>query len=205
VAEVELFLVRHGETAWNAERRFQGQSDVPLSERGRAQAAAIAAALSSVPFSHAYASDLQRATETARTILAGRELSLATDARLREFDFGAWEGMTWPEIIARWPEFDRRLPTQARLYQPVEGERFDHVVARVRAFLDELRARITTGRILLVTHAGALHAAMDVLAPRGFDPLGMVFSTASVTRVAMEGRRARIIILNDVSHLDSSP
>lgn len=200
---MELFLVRHGETAWNAARRFQGQSDVPLSERGRAQAAAIASVLSSIPFGHAYASDLQRAMETARTILADRDLSLATDVRLREFDFGAWEGLTWPEIMARWPEFERRLPTQARLYQPVDGERFDHVVARVRAFFDELRARITTGHVLVVTHAGALHAAMEVLAPEGFDPLGTVFSTASITRLAMEGGRARIITLNDVSHLDS--
>lgn len=199
---MELFLVRHGETAWNAERRFQGQSDVALSERGVAQAAALGSALSSIPFSHAYSSDLQRAEQTAQAILAGRNLTLATDARLREFNFGAWDGMTWPQIIARWPEFDRRLPTQARQYEPVDGERFEHVVARVRAFLEDLRRSVTTGHGLVVTHAGALHAAMEVLAPKGFDPLGMVFSTASITRVAMEGRKARIITLNDVSHLD---
>ncbi len=200
---MELFLVRHGETAWNVGRRFQGQSDVPLSERGRAQAAAIATALSSIPFSHAYASDLQRAVQTAQAILASRDLALATDVRLREFNFGAWEGLTWPEIIARWPEFDRRVPTQARQYEPVGGERFEDVVARVRAFLNDLRARVATGHALVVTHAGALHAVMEVLAPKGFDPLGMVFSTASVTRLAMERGRARIITLNDVSHLDS--
>lgn len=200
---MELFLVRHGETVWNAEHRFQGHSDVPLSERGRAQAAALASALARIPFGHAYSSDLQRALETAQTILAERNPALVTDARLREFDFGAWEGLTWPEIIARWPEFDRRLPTQARQYEPVGGERFDHVVARLRAFLDDLRATVITGHVLVVTHAGALHALMEVLAPKGFDPLGMVFSTASITRVAMEGRRARIITLNDVSHFDS--
>ena len=195
--------MRHGETAWNAARRFQGQSDVPLSERGRAQAAAIGSALSSIPFSHVYSSDLERAMETAQAIVAGRDLTIETDVRLREFDFGQWEGLTWPEIIARWPEFDRRLPTQARLYEPVGGETFAHVVARVRAFLDDLRARVTMGHTLIVTHAGAMHAMMEVLAPRGFDKLGMVFSTASITRVAMEGGRARIITLNDVSHLDS--
>jgi broad specificity phosphatase PhoE len=200
---VELFLVRHGETAWNVARRFQGQSDVALSERGRAQAAALGSALSSIPFTHAYSSDLQRAMDTARTILAERELPLVTDARLREFDFGAWEGLTWPEIIARWPEFDRRLPTQARLYEPVGGERFDHVVARVRAFFGELRGCITRGHVLVVAHAGALHAAMEALAPEGFDPLGTVFMTAGITRLAMEDGRSRIITLNDVSHLDS--
>ncbi|HTZ55312.1 MAG TPA: histidine phosphatase family protein [Candidatus Acidoferrum sp.] len=200
---MELFLVRHGETAWNAERRFQGQSDVPLSERGRLQAATIASALRSIPFTHAYASDLQRATETAQAVVAGRSLSVQADTRLREFDFGAWEGLTWAQIIERWPEFDQRLPTQPRRYEPVGGERFEHVIARVRAFLDELVANVTGGYALIVTHAGALHAAMEVLAPEGFDPLGMVFSTAGISRIAMEDGRARIITQNDVSHLDS--
>ncbi len=199
---MELFLVRHGETEWNAQRRFQGQSDVPLSERGRAQAAAIGAALSSIPFRHAYSSDLQRATATARAIVADHNLTIEADARLREFDFGQWEGLTWAEITARWPELNARMPTQARRYEPVGGETFSHVVARVRAFLDDLRGRVTTGHALIVTHAGVLHAAMEVLAPRGYDPLGTVFSTASITRVAMEGGHARLITLNDVSHLD---
>jgi broad specificity phosphatase PhoE len=200
---VELFLVRHGETLWNAERRFQGQTDIPLSARGRAQAAAIATALSSIPFSHGYASDLQRAVETAEAIVADRALAVETDVRLREFDFGAWEGLTWKEIISRWPEYNHRLPTQPGHYEPVAGERFEHVVTRVRAFLDNLHGRSASGHVLIVTHAGVLHAMMEVLAPDGRDPLGLVFATASITRVAMEGGRARIITLNDVSHLDS--
>lgn len=201
---MELVLVRHGETAWNAARRFQGQSPVPLSERGRAQVAALGLALRSESFSHAYASDLQRALETARTIVGARKLEVTIDERLREFDFGQWEGLTWPEIVARWPQFEARLPTQARRYEPVGGEQFEQVVARVGSFLDELRSGAPAGPVLVVTHAGALHAAMEVLAPEGFDPLGMVFSTASITRIAMEGDRARIISLNDVSHLDST-
>ncbi len=200
---MELFLVRHGETPWNAERRFQGQSDIPLSARGRAQAVAIASALSSIPFGHGYASDLQRAAVTAQTIVADRALAIETDVRLREFDFGEWEGLTWAEIVARWPELEQRLPTRASDYDPAGGERFEHVVARVRAFFDDLRRRVTAGHVLIVTHAGVLHAAMQILRPEGFDPLGIVFSTGSITRVTMEGDRARIITLNDVSHLDS--
>jgi 2,3-bisphosphoglycerate-dependent phosphoglycerate mutase len=201
---MELVFVRHGETAWNAARRFQGQSPVPLSERGRAQAAALAVALRDEPFSHAYASDLERAFETARAIVGARGLDIARDARLREFDFGEWEGLTWPEILARWPQLEPRVPTQARRYEPIGGERFEQVVARMRSFLKDLRARARTGPVLVVTHAGALHAAMEELAPEDFDPLGMVFSTASITRIAMEGDHARIISLNDVSHLDST-
>ena len=201
---MELVLVRHGETEWNAARRFQGQSQVPLSERGRTQAAALERALRTESFSHAYASDLERALETARTIVGALRLDIASDARLREFDFGLWEGLTWPEIVARWPKFEARLPTQARRYEPVGGERFEQVIARIRSFLEDLRSGSPAGPVLVVTHAGALHAAMEELAPEGFDPLGMVFSTASITRIAMEGDRARIISLNDVSHLDST-
>jgi broad specificity phosphatase PhoE len=201
---VEFIFVRHGETAWNAEHRFQGQSDVPLSPRGAAQAAALQRALKATPFTHAYSSDLIRALETARTILAGRDLAIVTDVRLREFDFGQWEGLTWVEIVARWPELERRIPTQARLYEPIGGERFEHVIARVRAFLDDVRANAAVKCALIATHAGALHAAMEVLRPDGFDPLSMVFSTASITRIAMEGDRARIISLNDVDHLHST-
>jgi broad specificity phosphatase PhoE len=202
---MEIVFVRHGETAWNASRRFQGQSNVPLSPRGRAQAAAVLLALRGESFSHAYTSDLERALETARTIVGARKLEVTSDPRMREFDFGQWEGLTWPEIVARWPQYDGRLPTQARRYEPVGGERFEQVVARVRSFLDDLCSGAPAGPVLVVTHAGALHAAMEVLAPEGFDPLGMVFSTASITRIAMEGDRARIISLNDVSHLDSTP
>ncbi len=196
--------MRHGETAWNAARRFQGQSNVPLSPRGVAQAQALESALGDLPFTHAYSSDLIRALETARTILRGRDVPLAADPRLREFNFGEWEGLTWSEIVARWPQLGRRLPTQARLYEPIGGERFEHVQARVRAFLHDLRENAAAKCALVVTHAGALHAAMEVLRPEGFDPLGMVFSTAGITRVAMDGSRARIISLNDVDHLDST-
>ena len=201
---MELVFVRHGETAWNAGRRFQGQSDVALSPRGTAQATALERALADFPFTHAFSSDLIRALETARTIVGGRGLAVVTDPRLREFDFGEWEGLTWGEIVARWPELGRRLPTQARLYEPIGGERFEHVKARVRTFLDDLRENVAVRRALVVTHAGALHAAMDVLRPDGLDPLGLVFSTAGITRVAMEADRAWIISLNDVDHLDST-
>jgi broad specificity phosphatase PhoE len=200
---VELFLVRHGETLWNAEHRFQGQTDVPLSLRGRAQAAAIASALSSIPFSRAYASDLRRAVDTAKAVVADRRLDVETDARLREFNFGAWEGLTWSQIVARWPELEERFPAKASDYNPAGGERFEHIIERVRAFFADLRSSVLTGHVLIATHAGVLHATMQILAPEGFDPLGMVFSTGSITRVAMDGGRSRIITLNDVSHLDS--
>ena len=199
---MEIVFVRHGETGWNAQRRFQGHSDVPLSERGREQARAVAAALRDVVFSHVFASDLARALETARTIVAGRELVVTTDPRLREFDLGEWEGLNWEQIVQRWPQFEHRVFTQVREYEPPGGERFAGVVERVHPFIDELRATAGVERALVVTHAGVLHAIMDAVAPAGYDPRTTLFSTAGITRLTMDDAGSRIISLNDVDHLD---
>lgn len=153
-----------------------------------------------MPFSRAYASDLGRALETARTIAGPHDLVVEPDPRLREFNFGAWEGLTWAQIIERWPDLARQPYTAASLYHPVDGETFDRVVARVRAFLDDLKTR-DDEHVLVVLHAGALHAAIEALAPRGLPEDPLSFSTASITRVAMEPGGARLITLNDASHL----
>jgi broad specificity phosphatase PhoE len=168
------------------------------------QARALALRFSRDAFTHAFASDLSRALETATIVLSAHpHVKLQTEERLREFDFGQWEGLTWPEICARWPEVAERASTSARQYTPPGGERFEDVVARVDAFLRHLRTLGDDARVLAVGHAGTLHAALAALRPAGLDPLGVVFSTASYSRFAMEGERARIITLNDVSHLDS--
>ncbi|HUA09732.1 MAG TPA: histidine phosphatase family protein [Candidatus Acidoferrales bacterium] len=200
---MEFVLVRHGITEWNVSRRFQGQSDVALSARGYEQAEALAAALRDEPLTRVYTSDLARAYETARIIGASHALEVVTDKRLREFDFGKWEGLTWAEIVEKWPEFAHARPTQARLYAPPGGERFEDVVARVGAFFGQFRLAQPHERILVVTHAGVLHAVIAALQPAIVDPLAVTFATASITRIAMEEGRARIMSLNDVGHLDS--
>jgi broad specificity phosphatase PhoE len=101
---LELVCVRHGRTAWNAVRRFQGRTDVPLDDEGRAQAQALAAHLASEHFDFALASDLSRATATAAAIGAACGVAVMSEPRLREMNFGAWEGLTWDEITERFPE-----------------------------------------------------------------------------------------------------
>lgn len=200
--DIEITLVRHGATVWNASKRFQGQTDVPLSNEGRAQAQALALALRRTPFVRAFSSDLSRAFDTASAIAQPHGFGVVTDVRLREFDFGQWEGLTWPQIVERWPHLAEQAYTAASLYHPEGGESFKAVVARVRDFLDELRAD-GGGDALVVSHAGVLHAVLAVLSEdlADFDPLAVSFSTASITRIAMDGDRARLISLNDVSHL----
>ncbi len=200
--------MRHGETEWNATRRYQGRSDIPLSREGRAQAQALSTALRDHQFDAVYASDLRRAIETSRVIAEAHGLDVQTDPRIREFDFGEWEGLTWAEIIERWPQFAEQGATAAKLYHPEGGERFEDVCARVQSFLDDL-GRTSYEHVLVVTHAGVLHAVLDVLGSAiqdlPGDGLSVSFSQASVTRIAMTPEQVRLITLNDVSHLSPAP
>ncbi|MHB8146018.1 MAG: histidine phosphatase family protein, partial [Vulcanimicrobiaceae bacterium] len=193
-----------GLTRWNVGKRFQGHTNVALSDEGRAQAQALVGAFAGDAFDVANASDLDRAMETARIALGTRPIAPIPDARLREFDFGAWEGLTWDEISARWPELRDRGSTVAKLYRPHDGESFEDVTARVAAFLSDLRGR-SHERVLVVTHAGVLHAVLAALGSgledRRGDALSLTFSPLGITRIAMEGDRSRLITLNDVSHL----
>jgi alpha-ribazole phosphatase len=201
---VKLTLIRHGATIWNALRRFQGQTDVPLSEEGRAQAAAIAAALRSESFDRIYSSDLSRALETACILAASRNTEVVADRRLREFDFGRWEGLTWEQIAAIDPRLGGQPPTRAKLYDPDGGESFAQVCARVRAFLDDV-ARQPFDSIAIVTHAGPLHAALSVLELAGHRESGHRFSAGfapgGITRMIVDRNGTRVIDLNDLRHL----
>jgi alpha-ribazole phosphatase len=198
-------LVRHGATEWNASGRYQGQSDVELSELGRRQARAIADRLRSDLFDRIYASDLQRARETAETIALPRRLQVTTDARLREFHFGDWEGLTWPEITALHPDLNSRSDIVAA-YAPPGGETLADVIARWSSFQRDVLSE-RSGRVLVVTHAGMLHAAMRAMAPHGSEAVTagrFRFAPTSLTRVVFDADGSgRVTSLSDASHLDS--
>lgn len=185
---MELTLVRHGATEWNALRRFQGRTDLPLSTEGRAQARAIAATLASDPAGAIFSSDLARAVETANIVAKPHGLEVTRDERLREFDFGRWEGMTWDEIVAAYPHLAGHGSTAAKLYAPDGGESFAAVCARVAAFLADLQRKALASAIV-VTHAGPLHAIFSVLeldAPsRPGDNLSLRFTPGGITRLTL--------------------
>ena len=167
--ERSLLLIRHGQSEWNAVKRWQGIADSPLSDLGRRQAEAIGRALASdgdVEFSIVASSDLSRASETA-AIIAG-ELGVGgviTDARLREADAGPWEGMTPREIAERWPGF---LETHRR---PPGFETTESVVARATEACVDLLRRVGAGRVgesrttedglcsaIAITHSGLIRS-----------------------------------------------
>jgi broad specificity phosphatase PhoE len=172
---------------------------VPLSDEGRSQARRLAARLRDERFDVIYASDLLRAFETASIVAEPHGLTVRKDPRLREFDFGDWEGLTWDEIVATRPHLQEHALTAASLYAPDGGETFAMVCDRLRPFFDELRAS-PSAHAAIVMHAGPLHAALAVL---GIDEHGQRFAPASLTRITMEAGRPRLISVSDVRHLDS--
>jgi broad specificity phosphatase PhoE len=148
-----LILVRHGETDWNRDGRWQGHSDTHLNDVGREQARRVAAELDSADV--IYTSDLARARETADIIAAALDVDVRTDPRLRERSFGAWEGLSAPEIeeqfadeLARWRVGDGAGAADA--------EPFEAFAGRVRAFVDDTVARHPDETVLVVAHGGSI-------------------------------------------------
>jgi broad specificity phosphatase PhoE len=152
-----LLLVRHGETDWNAERRWQGHADVPLNERGREQALGLAEELANEPVAAIYASDLSRARETAEIVAMQLGVPVALDADLREIDVGTREGLTWPETRER-TDWD--------------GEPHEMHAKRILGALRRIAARHHGERVLVVTHGGSIRRVHEHLGLDDTEPLG---------------------------------
>lgn len=151
-----LLVVRHGETVWNKEERFQGHEDSPLTATGRAQARAVGERLEKIPFDAMISSDLGRAKETAGIIAEITGRPFGTDSRLRERNFGVLEGLTLSEIRAQHPGILEALYADAPDYAPPGGESLRTHYHRNIAFLEAFMTRQEGTTTVLVVHGGVL-------------------------------------------------
>jgi broad specificity phosphatase PhoE len=140
---IRLILIRHGATEWNLAGRYQGQTDVPLGELGRAQAESVARRLRDEPITAVFCSDLSRARETAQIILSGRSVPITPTRDLREMSWGAWEGLKGSEAAERYA-FDWaawcRDPVNER--PTGGGESFGELAIRVAGFYRSMLDRL---------------------------------------------------------------
>lgn len=200
-----VYLTRHGETDWNQDKRIQGHTDVPLNDRGRFQAEALAGRLATIPLDAIYTSDLSRTRQTAEMIAARQpgEVSIISTPDLRECNYGQWEGLTREEVAVRfaedWDKWNRSRLTES----PTGGEDYLSLAGRAgRAFDAAAQGRKT---VLISTHRGTLRAILCHalrLAPSERDR----FLVKNCSLSALEcrpGRRPRLILLDDTSHLDA--
>ena len=135
---MRIILVRHGETTWNIEGRYQGQEDTPLSERGLRQGHLLAEGLHHIPIDVCISSPLQRSYQTCKFCADLHKLPVATDERLLEINHGSWEGVLAPEIAKQFPQEFALWHTRPHLVQmPDGGESLEDVRKRARAAFDD--------------------------------------------------------------------
>jgi 2,3-bisphosphoglycerate-dependent phosphoglycerate mutase len=184
-----ILLARHGESDWNAERRWQGQADRPLTDRGRAQARSLARALALDRLGAVYSSDLARCRETAEIVAAVLGLGVRCERGLREADVGEWSGLTMDEISRRYPEGVRRRQEDGTGWET--GETFAAMALRVVEVLVAIAAEHPGERILAVTHGGPMRAVW--LASGGAHGDWPRYGNCALEEVAVEsGRIGRI-------------
>ena len=152
-----LLLVRHGETDWNRESRFQGHADPPLNELGREHARELAEALAADPPAAVYTSPLRRAYDTAAIVADRLGLRLEAVEALREIDVGEWMGLTRAEVEQRYPNDYRRWIGFGQGWQ--HGETYEELAERVAPALLAIADRHRGERVLAVTHGGPMRVA----------------------------------------------
>jgi probable phosphoglycerate mutase len=199
---VRLLLIRHAATAWTAQGRFQGQTDVPLSPHGRSQATALAQRLRTETLHLLYASDLQRAWETAQAIAAPHALHVQAEPRWREMAFGCWEGLTYAEIQQQdaesWTAWEH---DQLHSAAP-GGETLLQMAERVRAAYVAMLAAGQDKTVGLVAHGGPLQLLLCLalgLPPQAYWQFAL--SPASLSELCVYEQGAILTRLNDTHHL----
>jgi broad specificity phosphatase PhoE len=201
VPPVRLILTRHGETVANESRRFSGHSDVALTRRGRAQARALARRLRREPITAAYSSDLSRARETAEITLQGRGIAVEINAGLRELSFGDWEGLTFDEVRAGWPDQFARLLAIEKDFCAPGGEPITVARGRVVSAAMGIAARHAGETVLIAAHGGTLQLLLSHLL--GMPPNCMfriATGNCGVSIVEFHGERPFVTLVNDCAH-----
>lgn len=202
-----LLVIRHGETAWNAEHRIQGHLDIPLSATGVRQAARLADRLTSERIDAVYSSELARAWLTAVPLADRLGLEVVPEPRLRERCFGIFEGLTLDEIAVQHPEAFRRWRARDPEWAMQRGETGQQLIDRVLEALHDIAGRHRGETVALVTHGGVLDVAyraaraLDWDAPREHQ---MLNAGINRLRVTFSPPALAMVDWGDVAHLTES-
>ncbi|OGW76260.1 MAG: alpha-ribazole phosphatase [Omnitrophica bacterium RIFCSPHIGHO2_02_FULL_49_9] len=202
---MKLILIRHGETEWVREGRYQGTSNVPLNQRGFSQGKALARALKCEKPVAIYSSELSRARDTARLIAAGFKKRLRIDKRLNEVSFGDWEGSKHSVIYERFPRVCDRWYRGVRSSRPPGGESLSSLERRIGSFLNETTRTFRKDKdtVIVVAHGGpirmflvhALNLSLQSFWSLRVDP-------ASMSMIRWTKHVREVSLLNSQAHLD---
>lgn len=198
---LELIVARHGQSQANHLNIIQGQTSTPLSELGQRQAVALGKALAGMTFDAVYASDLERAMQTARLAAPGFE-PVPCEA-LREWNLGVFQGLTYSEAAEGYPAEWKAFCNSQTDFRIPGGESSREIFQRVRLFLDGILDRHRNGRILLVSHGGIIRCILKLaLALDDVWPTPPCITNASYSKFTIRDGRWRLDCWNCTQHLD---
>jgi probable phosphoglycerate mutase len=200
-----IIAIRHGETAWNVDTRLQGHLDIALNAKGLWQADQVARALAGEAIEAIYTSDLLRAWHTARAIAQSTEAPLVARQDLRERCFGSFEGKTYAELEAQWPEASLRWRKREPDWAPPGGESLLALRQRINRTVAALARQHLGGQIVLVAHGGVmdvlyrLATGQDLQAPRTWQ-----LGNAAINRLLWTADGLTLVGWGDTGHLEEA-
>ena len=198
-----ILIARHGESDWNAAKRWQGHADRPLTQTGQEQARALAARLAHIALGAVYSSDLRRARDTAAMVAERQGLEVRERPELREVDVGSWSGLTRTEAEERFPEGYARWRSGHPGWD--DGESYEAMADRVLAAVRAIGAEHPDGRVLIVSHGGpirAIHAEALGLDVHSYRRLRPVEPNARLSAVCfVDGRLTELCPANEIDAL----
>ena len=205
MGRLRLFVVRHGETEWARERRFAGSRDIPLTEVGRDQCAAVGRALAGTAVAAVYASPLERARTSAEVIAKPHGLPVRLVPAFSEMSFGSWEGLTRDEVRARYPDAWAQWRSTPHLLEPMGGETVPGVAARVTAGIAALQEVHDSQTIVLVSHGVVARLIVLDALGLGLERLWTLDAApAGITEIEYEPGWATVHRMNTVAHLEAA-
>ncbi|MCC6955546.1 MAG: histidine phosphatase family protein [Anaerolineales bacterium] len=206
-----LLLVRHAQTAWNADGRFMGQADIELDEKGLRQADAVGRRLALERPEAIYTSDLKRAAQTAESIRRSIAESCApappppliAEPALREIDFGGWQGLNYEQITANYPDALNAWQADLLNYAPPDGESAAQMFERFFAAYTRIVENHPGASVILVAHGGPLQALLSHLLGLSVDRFWQLqMSNAGISEVTLYPAGAVLNRFNDAGHLE---
>jgi len=201
---LRIIFVRHGETVFNTESRYQGHTDAELSELGRRQAICAAERLKDGKIDAVYSSDLSRAGDTAREVAVFHNLPVQTDERLRECAFGGWEGLTVSEIAELYPELYENYRRDSVTHRAPNGERLEALQERVIQAISDIAKRHPEDTVVAVIHGGPIRAFLCHALGTPLETFRRIrLDNCGITTLSLSPDDKWLLeALNDTSHLE---
>ena len=200
---LRLYLMRHGETVWNTERRYQGMTDIELSEEGHRQAACAAERFKNIKIDKIYCSPLKRAMATAKPIAEEKGLEINAEKDFREICFGEWEGKTIPELTETYGAPYINFIREPDKYGFPGEESIENVIQRIKPGVDRILEN-DDGNVLIVSHGGIIR--LMIMYIMGLDNswfTKMWINNTAISIIEIKNDRRLMLTVNDSAHLST--